>query len=292
MTDQAEHLRKWTNRDRSLQQAVNHRTRLIGVASGKGGVGKSNIVLNFSLALQEMGQTVALLDADVGFSNLDILLGIHTEYSLQDVFEGRISLRAAFTHTASGLAIVTGSSNDVVDDAESIIHLERFAREMSLLDGEFDRIYIDFGAGFGKHAERLMALCDELILISTPEPTALADAYALLKMTAQTGAVPPVSLIVNRAPSVGEAAATAERFTALARRFLKLETVVLGYVLEDAAVGRAVRCQVPFFIGEPRSLATRCIVQMANNTLHTNSVNSLSPKRGIRAFLERILEWS
>ncbi len=291
MPDQAESLRQWA-RENAATTGNNERrsakkTRLIGVASGKGGVGKSNIALNFALKLQELGEKVALMDADLGFSNIDILLGVKAQHTLQDVLEGKTSLDSAFMKSFHGIAVISGSSGVLLDDSESKAHLSRFAHELARVDGQFDRIYVDFGAGFGRHSEYLMALCDEVMILSTPEPTALADAYTLVKMAARRGELPILKLIINRARSVGEAVEAAEKFSALTRRFLHVETDILGYVLEDFAVARAVKKQVPFIVGEPNSIASRCISQIAKNTLNAKVV-TYSPKRGLSALIDRL----
>lgn len=263
-------------------------TRLVAVASGKGGVGKSNVVLNLALALHSMGESVALLDGDVGFSNLDILLGIKPQFTLQDVLEGRVSLLEAFSRGPRDLAILSGGSGVRLGQINSTEHVGRLASELRTLAGRFDRVYMDLGAGFGAQVGEMISLCDELLVVTTPEPTALADAYALIKMVILAEEAPVMHLVMNRARSVVEAGEAADRFIMAAQNFLHARIELLGYVMEDAAVIRAVKGQQPFVLREPHSLASRCIVQLAKNAVHGGAVEP-SPKHGIYAFFERFI---
>lgn len=287
MSDQAERLRRLI-RDQRRMTGSHRRTRLIAVASGKGGVGKSNVVLNLALALHTMGESVALLDGDVGFSNLDILLGIKPEHTLQDVLEGRVHLIAAFARGPHDIAVLSGGSGTPLSHVGSTEYARRLAEELRTLDGRFDRVYMDLGAGFGSQVGEMIALCDEMLIVSTPEPTALADAYALVKMVILNGDAPIMHLVMNRARSVGEASEAANRFIVVAQSFLRAKIDLLGYVLEDAAVIRAVRKQAPFLLNEPRSLAARCIHQLAKNAVSGDPAEP-SPRHGIQAFFERFM---
>ena len=286
MPDQAEPLRQLI-KEQSLPASV-RQTKLIAVASGKGGVGKTNIVLNLALTLAEQGKKVAVLDGDFGFSNIDILLGLKPEYSLQDVLDGKVSLKNALMKGPHGLYFVSGGAGIPADESRSLLAVSRFAKELSSIDGEFDLIYIDFGAGFGSLTEEMMRLCDDLLLVVTPENTSLADAYALLKMISIKGSVPHVHLVVNRVSSFVEGSATAERFMLVVSKFLTMNLRILGYVLEDAAVSRAVNRQMPFIIGEPQSSVTKCLNQLAKNSL--SEERKLTDEHGIKAFFKRFFK--
>lgn len=287
MPDQAEPLRRLVSATADGKLAGG--AKLIAVASGKGGVGKSNIVLNLALALADCGSRVAIIDGDLGFSNLDILLGLRPKYSLQDVLDHRIGLADAFAKGPRGISFVSGSGGDALMEDQSDWQLRRLVEQLAEIAGQFDRIYIDFGAGFGRHTAELMGLCDELLLVTTPEPTALADAYALLKLVLQAGSAPRTRLLVNRAVNVATGMEAARKLQLAVRQFLRLDMELLGYLLEDAAVQRAVARQQPFVLSEPRSLATRCMDQIAKNALGDHAVEP--SVRGIEALLQRIVTW-
>ncbi len=283
MPDQAEPLRqlvKASTRDRGAGAA-----RLVAVASGKGGVGKSNIVLNLALALADYGNSIAIIDGDLGFSNLDILLGLCPKYGLQDVMDNRIELADALTEGPRGISFVSGGGETLLEN-QSDWQLRRLVEQLAEISGQFDRIFIDFGAGFGRHTAELIGLCDELLLVTTPEPTALADAYTLLKLVLQSGGTPRTRLLVNRTDSVTAGMDASRKLQFVVRQFLRLDMELLGYLLEDAAVQRAVAKQHPFVLSEPHSLATRCVVQIAKNALCDQPLQP-NVRHGIGALLRR-----
>ncbi len=286
MPDQAEPLRQMIKEQMAVT-APRH-TRLIAVASGKGGVGKTNIVLNLALTIAGQKKKVVVLDGDFGFSNIDILLGMKPEYSLQDVLDGRITLKKAMMKGPYELYFVSGGAGIPTDESRTHATVARLANELHMMDGEFDQIFIDFGAGFGSLTSEMMRLCDDLLLVITPENTSVADAYALLKMMSIRGSVPNVQLVVNRVATLVEGAATSERFMLVVSRFLNINLKTLGYVLEDAAVSRAVNRQVPFIIGEPQSAVTKCMHQLAKNSM--SDIDKSTNEHGIKAFFQRFFK--
>lgn len=291
MADQAEQLRILAQSRPDSTSRLAH-TRLVAVASGKGGVGKSNVSLNLALVLQMSGFRVAIIDGDLGFSNLEILLGLRPQYSLQDVFRGQVDLRKACVTYRDGLALVSGGSGTVPEDRIGNLYLARFAEQLIDIDGLFDYIFIDFGAGFGRYASEMMALCDEMLLVTTPEPTSLTDAYALVKMMMRGGRLPYLRLVVNRVRNEQQAQETSEKFSAVAAKFLDLKVQALGYVQDDEAVARAVVRQVPFVVAQPQAAASRCIRQLAATGWPSTPREGakpvlVPPARGIRAFFER-----
>ncbi len=288
MPDQAEPLRRMIQEKMVFTSPL--RTRLVAVASGKGGVGKTNIVLNLALTLAAQGKKVAVLDGDFGFSNIDILLGVKPEYSLQDVLDGKITLSKALMTGPYNMRFVSGGAGIATDDSRSQMAVSRLSKELQTMDGEFDQIFIDFGAGFGALTSEMMRLCDELLLVVTPENTSVADAYALLKMMTVRGSVPQVYLVVNRVPSFVEGAATADRFKLVVGKFLSIDLKLLGYVMEDTAVSRAVNRQIPFIIGEPQSAVAKCMHQLAKNSysdLIPSMIEGGINEHGIKAFFKR-----
>lgn len=296
MAEQADNLRKWARQQAGDGEGrTPGQTRLIAVGSGKGGVGKSNISLNLALALQQSGRRIALIDADLGFSNLEILLGIRAQYTLQDVFAGRVELSAAFTLAPTGLMLISGGSGTLPGAAQSGLYVTRFAQQLAAIDGQYDLIFVDFGAGFGPYSAEMMGLCDELLMITTPEPTALTDAYALVKMMSQGHALPPIRLLVNRVREQASAVEAGEKFATVCQRFLSIRVEQLGAIPEDVAVLRAVSRQSPFFLAEPNSPAARAIRSLTRApwlAQLTEAAQSLpaNDSRGIRALFDRFVK--
>ncbi|MCL6453465.1 MAG: MinD/ParA family protein [Alicyclobacillus sp.] len=283
MGDQAQRLR-----ERVLQARAEHAEgpRVIAVSSGKGGVGKSNICINFALCLRQHGQRVLVLDADVGFADVEVLLGVHPPHTLVDVMNG-LSIWDAVAEDKSGLPFLSAGSGITDIHALHPAQISRMFAELTLLHEQYDVVLIDCGAGFGENVARLLSAADDIFLVTTPEPTAIADAYALMKMLSVRGRVPRTRLIVNRVPSFVVGRETAEKLQLVVSRFLDCELGVLGYILEDATVARCVMNQVALAAAYPESSATRCVRQLVHNYVTDSSA---APERGMRWFLQRLFQ--
>ncbi|RIV29368.1 MinD/ParA family protein [Alicyclobacillaceae bacterium I2511] len=259
---------------------------VIAVTSGKGGVGKSNLSLNLAIALQEIGKNPVVIDTDVGFADVEVLVGLQPHYTLLDVVAG-VSIDQALTLTPNGLPFLAAGSGllNIHDISET--KLQRFLQEMDGLQKRFDWVVVDCGAGLGKNVGRILAAADEMLLVTTPEPTSIADAYALLKMLAVNQAFPITRVVVNRAKTFAEARVTAEKLQRASHRFLGVSLELLGFVLEDGAVGRSVKAQTPLLLAFPRSPAAGCIRQLAYNYLKITKKPDF--KGGLRGFFQRLL---
>ncbi len=279
--DQAEHLRTLMHEVRA--ERANYPHRVVAVASGKGGVGKSNFCVNFALGLQAHRHAPVVLDADIGFANVDVLLGERPKHSLSDVLEG-LSIWQIVQSSHIGLPYLSGGSGltDIHDLTGS--QMERLLRELVRLEERFDTVIIDSGAGHGTNSGRILSAADELVLLTTPEPTAIADAYSLLKLLKSKGELPPTRLVVNRAASILEGKAAGEKLRMVTERFLGVDLSVLGYVLEDDAVADAVMKQQALLTLHPDSKAARCFDQLVRNYLQ---LETKAPGR-ISKFLERL----
>ncbi len=292
MTDQAETLRSLMHEHRSAIEQVPaavgqaHRPRrVVAVASGKGGVGKSNFCINFGLALQQVGTQPVVLDADMGFADVELLLGVQPRNTIFDVLSGKdvfdvIEVSSGGLHflsSGNGLNVAPLTQEDV----------GRLSAHMDRLFERYDVVLIDAGAGDGGQLGYLLAEVDDLLLVTTPEPTAIADAYALVKMLSVRGQLPPVKIVVNKVPNFGEGRQAADKLKLAAQRFLGVELSVLGYVVEDAAVARAVMRQQALVQAFPTSPAARCMRQIVQN--YTRSAQPPSRQGGTRVW-ERWLQ--
>ncbi|MEW5762013.1 MAG: MinD/ParA family protein [Bacillota bacterium] len=238
--------------------------RVIAVASGKGGVGKTSLAVNLGLVLGRMGRRVLLLDADLGLANAEILLGLAPRYSLRDVLYGDKHIREVVTPGPHNLWVVSGGSGFYelanLDSAQQsrVLEMLRYFRD------DTDYILIDTGAGINKNVIAFAAAAGEVLLVITPEPTSLTDAYSLLKVLARFGVPAEVGAVVNRAADEFEGQAVAARLTGAADRFLRFPVRHLGTVCEDRAVGLAVKRQAPLVLAYPGSPAARNIVAVAH----------------------------
>ncbi|RSL32838.1 MinD/ParA family protein [Salibacterium salarium] len=256
MSDQANNLR------RALDQKTQDepkKTRVLSVVSGKGGVGKSNFSLNFSLGLAKEGKKVVLFDLDIGMANLDILLGLNTSYDVVDMVENEYSIWDIMEEGPLGLQIVAGGSglSDIFEMTDS--KKERFSRQMALLDGAFDYIIFDMGAGATADSLNFILSSNETIVITTPEPTSITDAYAMLKHLHIQDSSLPSSILVNRAETKKEGDHTAKNLQRVVLQFLKKEVSILGSIPQDKHVLQAVKRQEPFCLAYPSSKASKAL---------------------------------
>jgi len=243
------------------------RRRIIAVTSGKGGVGKTNIVTNLALALARQGVRVLVLDADLGLANVDLLLGIAPQFDLQDVILGGRSIEDIVLDGPDGIRVVPASSG-----VEELANLDEYRTEVLLrslanMDREVDLILIDSASGIGTHATSIVQAADEILVVTTPEPTSFSDAYAMIKVLSKRPLKCVPSLLVNQADSEAEAIEVARRVRGVAKRFLNLDVPYWGYILADESVPKSVLRQEPFLSTYPYSPASSCIYQLARRVL-------------------------
>lgn len=259
MKDQAQSLRE-------LARAAGRfarRARVVTVTSGKGGVGKTNLSVNLGVALVRRGLRVVVVDADLGLANVDIVLGVDPELTLMDVLYSGRSVEEVLVQAPGGLRVLAGGSGvyelAVLPPAE----LGRLLQQVERLDSMFDVILIDTGAGLGDNVLQFALASEEVVVVTTTDPTALADAYAVIKTITLRKATPRWRVVVNMAPDAREGEATFRRLQAATQRFLGLAPELLGIVPRDEAVHRAMQRQVPFVLSSPHVPASRAIDAMA-----------------------------
>lgn len=243
-------------------------TRVLAVTSGKGGVGKTSVSLNLAIALGQRGLSVGLIDADLGLANLDLMLGVLPEYDLTSIISGQKKAREVLVDGPAGIKLLAGGSGaaDLANLTE--YQLRRVLDILADLDGMFDVYIIDTGAGIGRQVMTFVAAADEVLVVTTPDPTAVADAYGLIKVLRNStkgawNAV--VRVVVTMAETESESFAVFRRLDQVTRRFLGLSLHYLGCLEKDAVVARAVREQKPFTMGHPTSRPAKRILEMAGN---------------------------
>ncbi len=240
-------------------------TQSLLFTSGKGGVGTSNIVLNLAIALAEMDQRVVVVDADIGLANLDLLCGLAPRFDLGDVLAGRCRLFDALVTGPGEIQIVPGA-HAIRTAAEDLGSAPaRLVAELAELEAEADFVLVDAGSGLGPGVIMLAAAVDQAVIVSTPEPTSIADAHAAIRRFGRLTAPPRLRVLVNQAASTSEAADALDRLVASSRQFLGAVVSPLGTgsIRADPLVPRAVRGRKPFLTAFPGSVASRGVRRLA-----------------------------
>lgn len=258
MHDQAENLR---NRLKNAETEKSCRT--ISIVSGKGGVGKSNFALNFALALIKEGQKVLVMDLDIGMGNIDVLLGRNSTYSISNLFDGDKTIDDLIEHGPNGLDYISGGSGlgNFIEWDE--VRRANFFSQYNLLSERYDYVLFDMGAGATKDSISFILASDECILISTPEPTALTDAYGMIKYIINNYGKMPINIVMNRAISdkIGYKALTG--LCDVAKQFLKTDLSSLGIIPEDSTVQKAVMKQMPYMIYKEKAAVSLAVSKLA-----------------------------
>lgn len=283
MNDQAEALRHLVQ---SRNSDTAKATRIVTITSGKGGVGKSNFSLNFAMALQKRGYSVLVFDADISFANIDVLLGTPAKYNLMHLLNGEKSIWEIIQTGPNGLQFIAGGSGfkDLVRLSDH--QIEYFAQQISKLHGHVDFILFDTGAGLSKETVRFITAADETIVVTTPEPTSITDAYAVIKMLRTMGHQVSFRLVVNRVTDEREGKVTSDNMRQVASTYLGLDLPVLGYIPDDSNVSKSVKRQTPLTLAFPDSSATRAIDRIASGFLMEDRTES--NVRSVSGFLQRI----
>ncbi|MEQ8844105.1 MAG: MinD/ParA family protein [Phycisphaerales bacterium] len=256
-SDQAARLRQLVRTPRP--EAVETKLApIIAIASGKGGVGKSSISVNLAISLAQSMREVVLLDGDLGLANTDILCGRLTADHLGDVLDGERTVEEVSIDVCPGLTLIPGGSGVARLAQLSGRDRVRLVTVLDQLRRDRDVMIIDCGAGIGTVVRALACAADRLMVVTTPEPTSVADAYGLIKtLSLSGGRVPPIGLIVNQARDDADARSVHRRIAAVSDRFLGEQPTFIGAVPQDPRVAEAARRQKPFVLGEPRCRASR-----------------------------------
>jgi flagellar biosynthesis protein FlhG len=234
----------------------------IGVTSGKGGVGKTNIALNLAIALSRLQSRTCLVDANLGLGNIDLLCGLNGYWNLSHVISGARSVREIVLAGPEGVNVIPGASGlTELGDCPPTVKTD-VLNQLAEFEDEHDFLVIDTAAGLHQTTGEFLEACDIVLVVTTPEPTSIADAYALIKSVSGRD-ISRLEILVNQSDSAPQANLVAQRIQETARTFLHVDVTAGGFVPKDPSVATAVIRRKPFLIDSPQSPASSAVGQLA-----------------------------
>ncbi len=269
--------------ERRMRQSTTATARVVCVASGKGGTGKSVVATNLAVLRAQRGERVLLVDFDAGLANDHLLLGLAPPFDLGHVVEGRATVADAMVEGPAGLRLLSGGVGRHVLAHPTRREFERLLKALRPLEDEFDLIVIDHGAGIGYTTVTHLCAASTLLLVTGHEVTALSDAYALYKRACLVNPSLRVGVVFNRTPDSEAADSAWERLRGVCRKFLGRQPELVGYVPSDVSVSRSVDLRTPVSLVEPDSLAARSLAQVARWP-------QIDAARTVEPFYERALK--
>lgn len=278
MDDQAQELKK--------MMSNNKKTRIIAITSGKGGVGKSNLSVNMAIAYAQQGKKVTLIDGDLGMANVNVLMNVVPQYNLMHVINKQKTMQEIINETEFGIKFIAGANGFSKIANLTVDELDYFAKQFAML-GNSDIIIIDTGAGIANNVLQFVAAADEVYVVTTPEPTAITDAYGIIKIitTELVDREMNIKLLVNRVHSSDEGKRISDRIINIAGQFLNKKVDYIGFVYDDPVVQASVIRQKPFIIVNPTSKPAQCIKHIVGR-IEKNDVGS---SEGVSSFLKKFL---
>lgn len=263
-------------------------TRVIAVTSGKGGVGKTNVVGNLAVAFRRLGKRILIFDADLGLANIDIIFGLNPEYTIDDVIRGEKELAQIILHGPEGVAIIPASSGvqelSQLEEGQKLNLLNEFDR----LNREYDVLLIDTGAGISSNVIYFNLAAQERLIVMTPEPTSITDAYALIKVMFKQHGTKHFSLLMNMVRGEHEAKAVYKHLSNVVGRFMGSVAIdFAGFIPWDSQVKEAVSRRVPVTCCFPDAVSSRHFEDLARYLF--KRADDISNDGNIKFFWQRLM---
>lgn len=283
MLDQAAELRK-----KVAEIKKQSKSNLITITSGKGGVGKSNFVVNLAIILSQKGYKVLIFDADIGMGNDDVLMGLYPRHSVIDLVRNNLSIEDVIIKGPEGVSLLPGGSgmNYIEDFTEEERNL--FLSKINELDG-YDYILIDTGAGISRNILAFISASQRLVLTTTPEPTSITDGYSLLKAVDHFKLKEEVYIVVNKVYDFEEGNTAYIKYTNTISKFLKLKPRYFGCILDDRKLVASVKAQKPVVLNYPNSDAAKCINRIADRIINDSEIYE-NRREGASGFFKKLFD--
>ena len=279
-SDQAAGLRRSNRPEGSAQGGTFRRTlrgpkHTIAITSGKGGVGKTQVSANLSVAFAQMGLKVLILDADLGLASLDLALGVSPEYNLLSVLEKEKKARDIMVEGPAGVQLLAACPGRYEMANLSRTEQQALVEAVDEAAAGFDVLLIDTGAGIGSNSVIFAGWAEDVVLVTTPDPTSVRDSYAMAKVLNKRSGVDRIRFLANQVTNEREGMELHDRLTGIVKKFLPLELDYLGCIRRDDTVRSACIAGQPFMIHAPDSLPSRAVRAMASRLVTTNQQRSV-----------------
>ena len=278
MTDQAYKLRK-------MAWEKNKKAKYITVSSGKGGVGKTNFAVNLACVLGNFGKKILVFDADMGLANVDIIVNVKPEKTVYEYLKGTSSINEVIINSNFGFDVFPSASGFLELSKLSNEQFEKLLEIFVMLDENYDIVIFDTGAGISENVIKFSNIADEIIIITQPEPTAVTDAYALMKVINNEYNINKFSIVINRVKNKENAEQIFNHLKKVTDKFLKINIILKGFLREDVNLIRSVRAQKPLFFLDKNSKYIRDIGCIARSITGESFANR--SRSGIFDFVRR-----
>lgn len=295
MRDQATKLRQLINKKKSTEETellsnnIDVGTRIISVTSGKGGVGKSNFTVNLAIALSKLNKRVVVIDADLGLANIDVIIGSIPKFTLLDIINSDRSIEEIMNNGPAGVKIISGGSGvlDLVDMPQE--NFDKIVGRLEEVCNFADIVLIDTGAGISKAVMSFALASHEVIVVTTPEPTSITDAYAMIKTVSLQDKMKKINVVVNRTEDLNEGKVTFEKLRLASEKFLNVKIEKLGFLVDDSNVSKAVKLQNPFILQFPNTKISKNIELIALN-MNNHKINDIEQSKN-HGFFNKVLSF-
>lgn len=264
--------------------------RVVAVTSGKGGVGKTNISVNIGVALAQVGRRVAILDADMGLANVNILLGMFPEFNLSHVLSGEKTLREIMMTGPAGVKVIPASSGIQRMSELSAVEQAGLIHAFSEIDNDLDVLIVDTAAGISNSVVNFARACQEIMVVVCDEPTSLADAYAYIKLMNRDYGLNSFHIITNMVQSAEQGQALFNKLSKVTDRYLDVALQFVGAVPQDEYLKKSVQKQMPVVVAFPQSKAALAMKNLARKIDHWPI--KLQAGGYLEFFVERMIRYS
>lgn len=291
MKDQAERLRRIISnleKDVSENRRTN-RAKVLAVTSGKGGVGKTNVAVNFAISLKLLGYKVLILDVDFGLANVDIITGTNVKNTISDCIKLGLDIEEVINEGPEGIKIISGGSGFYELSIMNEENIDKFLNLVEKLESTMDFIIIDTGAGVSNTVLKFVMAAEEAIIVTTPEPTSIMDSYTMIKALMLNGYRGKLNILANIVNSRREAYSIYNKLETVSQNYLKCNLNFLGYIEKSDTVTKAVRNQTPFILFDPKDSISKSIKIMALKFADPNRFLVNRPKSKFTERLKKLL---